>query len=420
MAVECSDLIDWQRLPLPRNRDAWRRWTAEHLKAIQALFEFSMFTRALPRDLLIDEASDWLWDERLIEAFAQYRQQSSDIAEGDPRHLEWEGPRETTEVEPLPEVFHLGPKPSILAQEKTRLGIAVETSPMLPAVPVSHENPRALTGTMVGSYIQHQQCDRLLSFDLLPLAQQPPKRTLVDSVLGAVRANEGQAFETRVFGWLERLGARLIRVPEQADSGRRLTLQTRQTWGVDQLSTWIQAVAHQSPCHSQALGILAQAVFIVRVSVDTSMPVDGVGIPDLIEVSVEDATVVLTIADVKDSAAPRYSQKWQVAFYASLIQAWLQQQTFALPVSVAAHGVLWTRPEAGDAAPARHVFALAPYLEAFPLLTQHVTALLTAPIANAPWRLQPCAVRLWISLSRASAVTVCWFPPRCATQTPGR
>lgn len=406
IAVECSDLIDWQPLLLPLHRDALHRWTANHFKAIQALFEFSMFTRALPRDLLIEEAADWLWDERLADAFAHYRQQSSEIAEGDPRHLAWDGPQDSTDGDLLPEFTHPDPpEPSILAREKARLGITAQMQPILPAVPATHENPRALTGTMVGSYMQHQQCDRLLSFDLLPYAQQPPKRALVDSALGAMRAGEGQAFEARVLAWLEQLGARLLRVPEQDETGGRLTLQARQVQGLASLRAWIQA-ASQSPGRPQALGILAQAVFMVPASSETVMPVDGVGIPDLIEVAVEDAAVVLTIADVKDSAAPRYSQKWQVAFYAALIQAWLQQQTFALPVRVAAHGILWTRPEAGDTAPARHAFGLEPYLDAFPLLTQHVTDVLTTPITDATWQLQThCATCAYVDTCYRQALS---------------
>ena len=60
------------------------------------------------------------------------------------------------------------------------------------------------------------------------------------------------------------------------------------------------------------------------------------GIPDLLEVTVQDATVWLTVADIKDSPAPRYAQKWQVAWYAALLQAWIRAYTFALPVQVAA------------------------------------------------------------------------------------
>ena len=61
----------------------------------------------------------------------------------------------------------------------------------------------------------------------------------------------------------------------------------------------------------------------------------GIGIPDVIEVTVEDATVWLTVMDIKDSPAPRYAQQWQVAFYAALLRASLQGHTFALPVRVA-------------------------------------------------------------------------------------
>ena len=117
--------------------------------------------------------------------------------------------------------------------------------------------------------------------------------------------------------------------------------------------------------------------------------VDGVGIPDLLEVTVQDATVWLTVADIKDSPAPRYAQKWQVAWYAALLQAWVRAYTFALPVQVAASGVLLTRPQGDDPAPARHAFDLAPYLASLPLLQQRIGTVLTTPILEAAWQLQP-------------------------------
>ncbi len=412
IAVECSDLIDWQPLPLPQNRAGLRQWTAQHLKAIQALFAFNAFARALPHHLLIEEAVDWLWDERLTAAFAIYRQRSSDIAEGDPRHLAWDGPPDPTDVAPPTEFHHPDPpEPSILAQEKARLGIAAETQPLLPAVPAINPKPRALTGTIVGSYIQHQQCDRLLSFDLLPYDQQPPKRALVDSALGAMRAGEGQAFEAWVLTWLQRRGERLFCIDEQDDTGRRLTLQERQAQGLAYLAESIQTAARQTPDSSQPLCTLAQAVLIAPSLGDGTMPVDGVGIPDLIEVAREGDGVVLTIADIKDSAEPRYHQQWQVAFYAALLQQWLAQHTFALPVRVSAHGVLWTRPESGPAtqisdAPSRHEFELAPYLDVFPILTQHVTEVLRTPATHVTWQLQPhCATCAYVDTCYRQALS---------------
>ena len=97
----------------------------------------------------------------------------------------------------------------------------------------------------------------------------------------------------------------------------------------------------------------------------------------------------LTVADIKDSPAPRYAQKWQVAWYAALLQAWVQAYTFALPVQIAASGVLLTRPQGDDPAPTRHAFDLAPYLASLPLLQQRIGTVLTTPILEAAWQLQP-------------------------------
>ena len=404
IAVTCSHRIDFQPLPLPGERQALRRWASQYLRAVQALFAFNAFCRALPRELLVDEATDWLWDARLAQAFVRYRQQSSEIATGDPQCLAWEEPDEAAQRAPTVLICQ-GPQPSILAQEKTRLGLSVEATPYLPAVPAMHRAPRALTGTMVGNYIQHQQCDRLLSFDLLPYDQQPAKRALVDSALGAARAGQGQAFEAWALEWLQQRGATLYQVPEHETTGRRLSLQERQAWSVDCLQrlihTWAQRGVDPHPGPLPAQGeevrvsppegvndILVQAVLMLPNLTGTDPPVDGIGIPDLLEVTLTPGSVVLTVADIKDSTTPRYSQKWQVAFYAALLRDWLCRYNFALPVQVADIGVLFTRPQTPNAPPTRHAFDLSPYLEALPLLLHQVTETVAMPVAEASWQLQ--------------------------------
>jgi superfamily II DNA/RNA helicase len=392
IAVECSHRIDFRPLPLPSERQAFRRWVSQHLRALRVLFAFNAFCQALPRPLLVDEAMNLLWDARLLEAFVRYRQQSSEIATGDPQVLAWQAPPETHMAQQsTTALLCQGPQPSILHQEKARLGLTSEATPHLAAVPAHHRAPRALTGTMVGTYIQHEQCDRLLSFDLLPYDQQPAKRTLVDSDLGAARAEQGTAFEAWVLEWLERQGIRLYRVPEHDTTDRRLSLQERQAWGFDCLRNLAQAHAQRCEAGEPAcdrMRALGQAVLMLPNLSGTHTPVDGVGIPDLIEVTMMSDTVVLTIADIKDSSAPRYSQKWQVAFYAALLRACVRRYTFALPVQVADTGVLYTRPETPGAAPTRHAFDLSPYLEALPLLLRRVTEIVTTPVTEAAWQLQ--------------------------------
>lgn len=404
VAVTCSHRIDFQPLPLPTERQALRRWAGQYLRAVQALFAFNAFCRALPHELLVEEATDWLWDARLAPAFVGYRQQSSAIATGDPQCLEWE--ESEAADQPAPTVLICqGPQPSILAQEKARLGLTAEAVGHLPALPTLNQRPRALTGTMVGAYMQHQQCDRLLGFDLLPYDQQPPKRALVDSALGAARAGQGQAFEAWALEWLQQQDATLHRVPEHDPTGRRLSLQERQTWSVDCLQrlihAWVQRHVNPHPgllpeqgeearvaLSDGASDMLVQAVLMLPHLTGTDPAVDGIGIPDLLEVTLTPAAVVLTVADIKDSATPRYNQKWQVAFYAALLRDWLCRYPFALPMQVADTGVLYTRPHLPGTAPTRHTFDLSPYLEAWPLLRGRVAETVAMPVAAAPWQLQ--------------------------------
>jgi superfamily II DNA/RNA helicase len=398
VAVECSHRIDVQPLPLPVGQEAFQRWAMQHLQALQALFPFNVFARALPRALLIEEATAFLWDERLSQAFAHYRQHSSEIAHGDPQFLEWDdplSPQAPLATRALP--LRQGPQPTILAQEKARLGLVADAAPQLPQVPALHQTPRALTGTMIGTYIQHGQCDRLLSFELLPFAQQPPKRTLVDSVLGAARAERGRTFEEGVLAWLAQQGMLLYRLAERDAAGKPLSLQARQAQSVACLARLVRACATRNAETAgngapYIAGYLVQPVLVLPACLGggnaVAEQVEGVGIPDLLEVMVTDATVWLTVADIKDSAAPRYSQQWQVAFYAALLQQCVQRHTFALPVRVAANGVLFTRPQQAGEPPVRHPFDLTPYLAALPLLQQRIASLLRTPILEAAWQLR--------------------------------
>ena len=162
---------------------------------------------------------DWLWDKRLSQAFAHYHEHPSAIMRGDPRLLEWDDPLSTTTALPDTAIpLRQGLQPSLLEQAQSRLGLTADAPPWFPTVPGMHQTPRALTGTMLGNYMRHQQCDRLLSFDLLPFAQQPPKRALVDSPTGALRAEQGQVYEEHVLTWLQQQDVELYHIPEQ-DSG---------------------------------------------------------------------------------------------------------------------------------------------------------------------------------------------------------
>jgi superfamily II DNA/RNA helicase len=393
-AVECTHRIDVQRLPLPIGRPAFRQWAAQHLQALQALLPLNTFCRALPPALLADEVTDWLWDERLSQAFARYRECSSAIAHGDPTLLEWDD-TPNVEDERLVTAIPLraGPQPPILLQEKARLGLTAEAGPLLPAVPAMHQTPRNLTGTMVGSYIQHRQCDRLLSFDFLPFAQQPAKRVLVDSAVGAARAESGRAFEGRTLAWLQQQGVPLYRIAEQDAAGQRVPLQERQTQSFNALRRLVDACAASPGSTRQVVGYLVQAVVIQPGCLGTGDTVvehvGGIGIPDVLEVTLENGVVCLTVMDIKDSPVPRYAQQWQVAFYAALLQAALQGHAFALSVRVADSGVILTRPRAPDGEPARHTFDLSPYFATLPLLQRRIAGILNTPVLEARWQLQP-------------------------------
>ncbi len=139
LAVECTHPLDLQPLPLPVGREAFTTWVAQHLQALQAFLPLNTFCWALPRTMLVAEITDWLWDERLSQAFARYRQLSSAIVQGDPRHLEWDETLERATERSAPTAsrravaLRQGPQPPILAQEKMRLGLSARYAPAAPS-----------------------------------------------------------------------------------------------------------------------------------------------------------------------------------------------------------------------------------------------------------------------------------------------
>ena len=160
-------------------------------------------------------------------------------------------PDAATERAATPVIVRHGPVPSLLEQAQVRLGVPPGTPPQYPDVPSMHQTPRALTGTMLSTYMQHRQCDRLLSFDFLPFDQQPPRRTLLDSAVGAARAGQGRAYEAQVIEWLQQQGVPLCHIPDQDALGRRLALHERQS------HTWYRLCALLAAYATDAAGSLS-------------------------------------------------------------------------------------------------------------------------------------------------------------------
>jgi hypothetical protein len=62
IGILCSHWIDFRRLPLPVDRDGFRRWVAGHLHALRFLLQLNACAAALPEPLLVEEMTGFLYD----------------------------------------------------------------------------------------------------------------------------------------------------------------------------------------------------------------------------------------------------------------------------------------------------------------------------------------------------------------------
>ena len=376
----CSHRIDFRRLSLPVDQTAFQDWAERHLPALRSLFPLNAFCAVLPRALLVEEMTGFLFDPRVAEAFARYQTESSEIVSGDPAVLDL--PVFDAAAHAPVYLDTAMPDEPLLAWEKQRWGVGDKQG--VPVhLPDGPYRPRSLTGTMIGEYVRHQQCQRWLSFGFLPVEAQPARRTRVDTEVDLLRTERGREHEARVLAYLQAGSDTLLTVAETDEAGARRPLQARFAASLNHLDALVRRV-EAAP---EQTFYLAQAVLIVPTVLNRKdgwmQQSDGVGIPDLIRISSDEQGVLLAVGDIKDSRAPHDNQKWQVAFYTFLLKELIRQERLPATLRVAGEGFLIMRPRLGSAIPEQHVFDLEPYLAAFPALLRNVGQVLANPPAEA-------------------------------------
>jgi len=376
--LSCSHWIDFQRLALPVERDAWMRWAEGHLEGLCDLFALNAYWAALPRDMQVAEVGGFLFDERVAEEFGRYLSESSTIVDGDKSLLEI---GEVEEVESGPVWIDAVPG-VVFSLEKER---GRWTGRVVPVAPDTWY-PRALTGTLIGGYFHHRQCKRWLRLQFVPPEMRGWEEE--EAEWSAERLARGRAHEQRSLGWLREDGEELSTVEEVDGKGQRRSLEERCEETLSRLRCLIHRVeAEPGRRFALAQGVLIRSETLGRIEGREGV-VGGVGIADLIQMSVGAEGVLLQVGDIKDSRTARYSQKWQIAFYAFLMQGLVDEGVLPEGVGVGGNGFLLLRPLPGGEVPEWHTFDLAPYLEAFPQLWRSARGALAGSPLGVDYRLQ--------------------------------
>jgi superfamily II DNA/RNA helicase len=414
IGLECSHWIQFEKLSLPLEPKDFTAWINRHFKVMRAMFPLNSFCATLPKELILRELNDFIYDERLIVFFKQYLSRSSEIVQGDPLNIK-SGNIESRNLDfrnldsmlrhPEKKVIAFLDTPSsaepLLTWEKNRRTTGIPFSICEDA----RYRTRPLTGTIIGEYFRHQLCSRWLSFHFLLPEHQPFRRTQVDDELTTLRMARGREFEREILTDLRKQNEILTIISEKDETGKMRSLKDR----FNETCAQLQRLAQQNSLAGNLY--LAQGVLIIDAVLSPSpaffngqagkkISIDGVGIPDLIQVSQGKEKTLLQVGDIKSSSVPRYYQKWQVAFYAFLLKTLIhtdmarfqslapsRNQSFACEVKVADTGFLLIRSPLNDA-PQRHTFDLRPYMTTFKAIFRNLNTCLSGSPSSTFWQLQ--------------------------------
>ncbi|MBW2656074.1 MAG: hypothetical protein JRC91_14590 [Deltaproteobacteria bacterium] len=313
----------------------------------------NLFCKTLPEDLLIQELTDFLFDHRVARIFAHYLETSSKIISGDRANLVLETPvREILE----PCAIDIMPGDSLLDMEKEKSrqdGVKKACSFLhadqcrQPCLDINHA--ATLTATMVSEYFFHAQCQRRFCFKFLGLDSLVQIRDALNhDKFRTLSMDRGILHEKQVLGDLKEQGATLISMKNRGTHDSRFNA------FLEQLNTLIPTITSHDINRAKPV-FFSQCLLKVddlgpagldQDSLDqASLNMKGTGIPDLLILSVKEVKgkkrVVIEVGDIKSSTSPRFHHKWQVAFYAWLLEKIINFH--GISATVAETGFLITR-----------------------------------------------------------------------------
>lgn len=412
--IECSHWIMFEALNLPVSREEFQVWVKRHFKILPSLIPLNLFCKTLPKDLLIQELTDFLFDHRVAHTFAHYRDTPSKIVSGDKASLV---PGAFVQETKAPCAIDIMPGDSLLEREKKRIkkdGVEKVHEFLCTdhyrQICFNQFPAATLTATMVSDYFFHAQCQKRFCFKFLgltsPVQTHEPFRTL--------SMNQGKIHEEQVLAYLKEQGTTIISLKTTG------TQTSRFISFLEQLNTVIQKITSQDIVsgieHDNNNKIkpvfLSQCLLKVDVLKSNSLEPDslnmnGIGIPDLLVLSVKEfkgkKRVVIEVGDIKSTTSPRFHHKWQVTFYAWLLKKIINSH--GICAGVAETGFLITRSSGKNIPYEKNGFDLKAYLAAFPILFKTLYSLLSRSPSVADHRLgSHCVSCDWFSVCYYTAI----------------
>ncbi len=409
--LESSLWIKFENLNLPVNHETLQTWVKKHFKILTSIFPLNIFCKTLPRELVIQELTDFFYDQRVLDFFWHCLTHTSDIISGDITDIAAQDEiNESCESVPI----DIMPGNSLLDMEKEK------TTSVKKIKQPGLKRKYTLTGTMISDYFFHGQCEKRFFFkffkiDSLTLKNEDrDKRELNNDHLRTEIMEKGVRYEAQVLDNLKKQGQNIIFMETDGSIEKRFKafLKTVKTVTKKLISCSSNI---KSPIFlSQPLlrnDLFKNTQFEDDLLKDTclkhgSFKISPMGIPDLIVLSNtrpskdknkdnsknksenqnkdKNSPIAIEAGDIKSSLSPQYHQKWQVAFYALLLKNIIS--IHKLPVKLADTGFILTRNH--DHVYKTDRFKLKPYLTAFPMLFKTICSSVSNPGHETTGRLQ--------------------------------
>ncbi len=84
MGLECSGWIKFEQINLPTDRQMFQAWVERHFKLLSAFIPLNLFCKTLSKDLVIEEMTDFIYDDGVAATFARYLAGTSNVISGNP------------------------------------------------------------------------------------------------------------------------------------------------------------------------------------------------------------------------------------------------------------------------------------------------------------------------------------------------
>lgn len=330
IGIECSVFFDFSALPLPDSLTLLQKWLYAHTDLLKVHFSWNHWLHALPQPLAYKEIASYFLDERLVEAFKRYRNDS----------LLDSASLEHTLVDAV-EKPHAEPAlfpgmPWSIEDEKRVWGKLT-----FQEIPEHHTEEEVFTARQLQRYVEQQGCPRLARFQHLHMPVISHPRFCEYQQERQTQKEKAVAFKKCVLDHLQ----------------KHHCLHWADTWT---LKHAIQtAISNQTP------------LFLVRATLEVDR---FKGSPDLIYIKPAESRACIEVWDIKYSLHATYAHQWRVAFYAHLLSSLLQTESFTLPIMHSKVGGILHRHTDGEKLFHKTPFVLAPYTSMMPrLLTQWKT-----------------------------------------------